>query len=386
MHVYKLLEGLSEVLFFYTLNDSAYNIVTKGYVDLGMASRNEYEENLSKRGKYFLSTTRSRMGEFHKTKSGGTLFTLDGNRLRQKYSGGPTDYFHGSKTMPDEMEDRIITNQSKISLLDYVTRADVHWSDHAKAVYVALRKRNIPVFVYKDRKDWLLGNTKKAMKHSEIIEDQGRVSVKPSSYDEAFDDTRNILDTIFKFYNSNDYDDLSREDRIVVKEMLSNRGGGLKRTLNNIGLRWKKREQFSAQIEKINRILKRENLSNIAEFADMLKNKLENLHQKKVDRQEKERMIETLGKLTKMMDAINSGQDPIESATKHVNNDIKDYPVVLEHILSKLFSNVTKFYTDKLEDYIKNLFPILKRENFAVGEQYNNYRAEAVMRDLGIDV
>lgn len=385
MHVFKLLEGLSSVLFFFTKNDSAYNIIKNGYVDLGLSSRNSYEMNLSK-NMFFLSTTRSRTGGFHKDKSGGTLFQLDGNKLKQKYAGKPIDYYVGSKHMPDEMEDRIITNHSKIPLIDYVTKADVHWSDNAKAVYIALRKINIPVFVYKNQKDWLLGNSKNAMSHEEIMADSSRISPKKDSYISSPKTEQESLNAILKLYNAKTLDEINYHTRVKIKELLSGSGHGLRVVLNNIGINWRKRDYFSEQINKLTRIYKRENISNAEEFATLLNAKLDELYNAEEDKRAKIDMINTLGKLEKMVSAIDNGEDPIESAARFVNEDIKEYPSILENMLIKFFSRVHKFHTDKLEQRIKDIFPVLRKQDFTVEDQYNNskYRAEIALRDLGI--
>lgn len=379
MKVMNLLEKLSSVVFFFTYNDSALNIIKKGHIDLGLTSRNSHERSISKSA-YFLSTTRSRMGGFHKDKSGGTLFTLDGNRLSQRYSAKPIDYFHGSSSMPDEMEDRIFTDQKTIPLLNYVTRADVHWSDNAKHVYSALRRRNIPVFVYENQRDWLLGNTKKAMSHEQILsKTSSNQKTMPSLEREQL-----VLRDIFTLYNAKSLNDIDYKSRTRLKDLLADSGREIKNVLNNIGINWKKRDHFSEQVDRLARLFKRENVTTVKEFSQVLIEKLNRLKKQEEDKVAKQNMIETLGKLQSMIGDIERGSDPVESATKHVHEDIKDYPVVLDNILKRLLINVSKFHTPKLEAFVKHLFPVLKNEDLSLEPDYVSYLVDVVMRDIGI--
>lgn len=386
MDIRILLEGLSPVLFFFTKNDSAYNIAKTGYIDLGLASRNSYEVNLSN-GMFFLSTTRSRVGGFHKDKIGGTLFTLNGNKMRQKYSGRPIDYFHKSAIMPNEMEDRIVTNHSKMPLLEYITRADVHWSAEAKAIYVILRKKNIPVYVYENQKDWLLGNTKKAMTHKEIVSQPARASIKKDSISISNEETQ-VFNAIFELYNAKEYDDITNETRNKIKVIISDDGRELSRILNNVGINWRKRDHFSDQLNKLTRIFKREKVSNSKEFAAVLRDKLDKLSKKEQDKKDKADLIKSIRKFDNMINAIEDGEDPLESASKYVHDEIDEYPIVLKNLLSRLFKNVNKFYTKNLERHIKGMFPVLKNEDFSIEDKYENsiIRAEIVLRNLGVDI
>jgi len=383
MRIQHLLEGLSPVLYFFTKNPSAYNIAKNGWIDLGLASRNEYEVDISN-GMFFLSTTRSRVGGFHKDKSGGTLFTLDGNKLRQKYSGKPTDYYHQSSTMPDEMEDRIVTKDSRIPLLNYVTRADVHWSEDAKAMYAILRKRGIPVYVYENQNDWLLGNKNKAMSHEAIVSKEGRTTLKKERIPSTQES--DIFDVIFKLYNAKQYDDIDYNTRTKIKDLLYDDSSELRRVLNNVGVNWRKRDHYSDQLNKLTRIFKRERVTNARQFGEVLRDKLDELSKKEKDKRDKDELIKNIKSFTNMMDAVKEGESPIESATKHVHDDISEYPTILKNKLTQLFVGVNKFYTRNLERYVKDLFPMLRDEDFSIEDAYENSknRAISVLRKLGV--
>jgi hypothetical protein len=108
------------------------------------------------RGKYnYLSTTRSKNSGFLR---GDVKIVLDGRKLNQKYKSIPVDYW-GIGPKGSEQEDRLISDETSIpNFSKYIIAIHVWVSEddkNAQRLMKLCREMNIPIFFYKDRKDWL---------------------------------------------------------------------------------------------------------------------------------------------------------------------------------------------------------------------------------------
>lgn len=166
------LSGLTGILYHFTQFDAAAKILATGNMVASPISGTVADQNASEGAKkkmFFLSTTTSRNGAYHrKFPVEGVLFTLDGRKLGQNYSGGPVDYWQyelspKDKAHSDEMEERIYSDKALIPV-KYITRADVLIDPKRKVGLDTLRKikanalkHNIEVRIFNDPKQWLYG-------------------------------------------------------------------------------------------------------------------------------------------------------------------------------------------------------------------------------------
>jgi hypothetical protein len=129
-------EGISDIVYHATDIIKAANILQKDQFHLQAAFAKD-SENKSEKPYYFLSTTRSRTGEYHTGGSqkyiqdGTVLFKLDGRKLGQKYKAKPIDYWGANfktdygKSFKDEMEDRVLSNTNTIPATPYIQAMDI---------------------------------------------------------------------------------------------------------------------------------------------------------------------------------------------------------------------------------------------------------------------
>ena len=127
----------------------------------------DFEERLGKKYKYYLSTTRHKLGDFTTrfVSSGTTLFVLDGTKLKHRYKVVPTNYYSfDDLNTSDEAEDRILTNTPEIKAKQYIkeihSMIDTKYSGKLKRL--ALYSK-IPIYFYENEQDFLLLNKKKSV-------------------------------------------------------------------------------------------------------------------------------------------------------------------------------------------------------------------------------
>jgi hypothetical protein len=95
MFVHELLiEAATAIVYHYCGVGAAAKILTSGVFQLSSVTGNKSEEQYAPAGyPYFLSTTRSRVGDYHRyTGSSAVMFVLDGTWLNQHYKTKPVDY------------------------------------------------------------------------------------------------------------------------------------------------------------------------------------------------------------------------------------------------------------------------------------------------------
>lgn len=175
-----LTESISDIVFHHTTLFNAQQILTKDKFQLTPTFKNDTETNMGSAKKYFLSTSRSRTGDYHSSSNAGVLFTLDGRKMNSKFKGAPVDYW-GREWNKDEMEDRVYTDDNAIPALQFIKEINIHSvaiendpSDRSNAfvlrIYSFARKNNIPVNVYSDIKSLMTGNKKNAISHEKILD------------------------------------------------------------------------------------------------------------------------------------------------------------------------------------------------------------------------
>lgn len=204
-------EGVNEILYHTTFASNAVDILQQNRFrltpDMGTPSDRDYRREEKN---FFLSTTRSRMGQYHtpvsKYEDSRVIMVLDGRKLMQDgYSGGPVDYWNGFDI--DEMEDRVYSNSPTIDdAKKYIKEIHLFTPEKsrhdlsgrmeprskASRTLIGLAKRmGMPLYTYKDPKNFNLLNKSRA----------GGVSVKDFGKDEdriPFPDSENAETQMYR--------------------------------------------------------------------------------------------------------------------------------------------------------------------------------------------
>jgi hypothetical protein len=163
-------ESLSRVAYHYTNISSANKILKSGQFELS-AAPGSIEQQYAPPGKpYFLSTTRTKLGDFHRSRNAsyGVIFALDGNWFNQRYRSGPVDYWGNRNPTATshrghEAEDRVFSAEPTIPI-DGVTAVHVlanrdmsmpNYNAIVRSILIAAKARGIPAYFYEDVEPWL---------------------------------------------------------------------------------------------------------------------------------------------------------------------------------------------------------------------------------------
>lgn len=170
-----LTEGATDVLFHYTGIRPALKILQSGNFSLSRSLGNKSEEQYSPPGyNYFFSTTRSKVGDYHRyTGNGAVMFVLDGQWFGQRYKVKPIDYWERSwQHAPDrssEAEDRVFSKEPEIPIdgvraIHAMINEHNEWrSPELRMLLLAAKKRGLPIYLYNNETDWRLQNIRKAL-------------------------------------------------------------------------------------------------------------------------------------------------------------------------------------------------------------------------------
>jgi hypothetical protein len=195
-----LIESVTDVVYHYTSTLKALKILQSGEFQLASVTGNRSEEHYAPEGHpYFLSLTRSRVGDYHRyVGDGAVMFVLDGRWINARYRGGPIDYWdrawlHSGGTRTRESEDRVFSREPGIPI-DPVTAVHVllkeqdEWSSPAtRKILLLARQRGISAWFYTDESAWRLQDTRKSISPSEagaVLRgpDPSRVTRPPRDY------------------------------------------------------------------------------------------------------------------------------------------------------------------------------------------------------------
>ena len=148
---------VSDTVYHFTSVKSAAEILLDNAFKLTPWTSSEAD---SKGKRYFLSTTRSKLGAYHREGgiATGVIFVLDGTKLNNNFKGIPTDFYQqtspgSSGKYSDEMEDRVVSDKPDIKpLAKYVK--EIHLcaffgSTGGNKVFEEATRLKIPVFVYR---------------------------------------------------------------------------------------------------------------------------------------------------------------------------------------------------------------------------------------------
>jgi hypothetical protein len=202
-------EGASAVLYHYAGIVSARDILRDGIFKLSSVTGNPSEQAYAPRGyQYFLSTTRSRVGDYHRfVGSGAVMFVLDGAWFAQRYPVRPIDYWERSwQHSPDrtrESEDRVFSSDNEIAI-DAVRAVHVLLKEQdqvrspaVREILITAKKRQIPAYLYRDETAWRLQDTRRAVSVTQAADVLQGPRPSPRSY-RSRNFLEEILEMIFK--------------------------------------------------------------------------------------------------------------------------------------------------------------------------------------------
>lgn len=137
---------------------------------------------------YFLSTTRSRVGDFHRTPTkNAVLFTLNGDWLNQHYLVKPIDYYermwiHNPGERGRESEDRVYSKSSKLPIVPVVKSIDMYLGydlksddrdqyrdSEARRIITAADHLGIPVNFYQTKQSWMTRNPRYKLTLDQVL-------------------------------------------------------------------------------------------------------------------------------------------------------------------------------------------------------------------------
>lgn len=169
-------ESLSRVAYHYTNISSAQKILSSGQFELSSAP-GSIEQQYAPAGKpYFLSTTRTRLGDYHRSRGStyGVIFTLNGDWFNRHYKSAPVDYW-GNRNPTQashrghEAEDRVFSADPTIPLSGVTAIHVLANKDSAMPSYNAVVRNilimaktlGIPAYFYDDPNAWMNLDTRK---------------------------------------------------------------------------------------------------------------------------------------------------------------------------------------------------------------------------------
>ncbi len=172
----ELIEGATDVLYHKTSVNGALDILRSGEFKLSSSIGNDVEASMAVKGMpYYLSTTRSKVGDYHRyIGDSAAMFVLDGRRIGSKYKVKPVDYWERmwlhNPERTRESEDRIYSKSNTMSVDSVVElhvllkeQNDIR-SEVVRQLLIASKTSGIKTYLYNDEKSWRLQDTRRKLK------------------------------------------------------------------------------------------------------------------------------------------------------------------------------------------------------------------------------
>ena len=169
-------EAATAIVYHYSGVSAAAKILTTGVFQLSSVTGNKSEEQYAPSGyPYFLSTTRSKVGDYHRfTGTSAAMFVIDGNWLNRHYKTKAVDYWerswqHSNGTRTSESEDRVFSKTPEISIGGVIAvhvllkEQSENRSPEVRTILISAKKQGISAYLYKDENAWRLQDTRKAV-------------------------------------------------------------------------------------------------------------------------------------------------------------------------------------------------------------------------------
>lgn len=180
-----LVEKATSVLYHITSIPNLFSILNEKQFRLTSSVGTKSEREMNKGKMYFLSTSRTKINDYTLQNSyfDSAILVLNGDWFNRRHRGVPTDYWEGNwikKRKIDidsyrEAEDRILSDDPIIKINDLksvIREVHIFYENEydypilvdrtRKAIFLA-KKHNIPVYVYNNKKDFVLLNKTKSL-------------------------------------------------------------------------------------------------------------------------------------------------------------------------------------------------------------------------------
>jgi len=278
-------EGATPVLFHYAGITSARDILRDGVFKLSSTTGNPSEAGYAPKGyQYFLSTTRSKVGDYHRyVGSGAAMFVLDGTWFAQRYPVKPIDYWERAwQHSPDrtrESEDRVFSKDNEIPI-DGVRALHVLMKEQSEVrspatreMLIAAKQRGIPAYLYMDETAWRLQDTRRAVSIRQAASVLQGPKPTPRSYR-----SRNFLEDILEIIFKKNKGELTAGARKRVQNLLiygsrhPNEDDGIGVDMSNAR---KPGSSDYASAVKINQFMRANGIKNTVELKNFLVRKWE---------------------------------------------------------------------------------------------------------------
>ncbi len=285
----------TDILYHSTIITAAIKILKSGKFELTMGSGNPSEKKWEhKDSRYYLSTSRTKSGDYHQRPGDeGVMLVLDGRWINQRYTVKPMDYWErdwlpGGRT--SETEDRIYSKESSmpstpiqaIHML-HTEEGNTGWSGgtgRARTLALLAKTKGIPLYIYNDKKAYLLQNTRKAISVKDAA-----TSFKGSKVYSGDARKSRYMKLWIELYHKKSFKDLSpdgvkKAKQIVGQQYSDNVDFGLSNDMRND---MRPNAVGYPYVVKIEKIMRKERLKSIQDFVDMLVAKWKPINAKRVE-------------------------------------------------------------------------------------------------------
>lgn len=288
-----LIEAASAIVYHYTNTGAAARIMSSGEFLLASSTGTQAEQGYAIPGyPYFLSTTRSRVGDYHNRYVGSSavMFVLNGTWLNYNYKTRPIDYWdrswlYSGGTRDREAEDRVYSktpnipanNKSILEVHVLLKEQSENRSPEVRTVLLSAKKQGIPAYLYTDETAWKLQDKRKAVSPGQASD----VLKGPQPTRRSFSPSRNYLEDwlelIFKKNKGELTASAARKLRslIVYGQGYRNEDDGLGVDLSNA------RKPSSADYPsaaKINQFMRQNNIATTVDLKNYLVDKWKDLY------------------------------------------------------------------------------------------------------------
>jgi len=212
----------SEVYRFIQIRDLEDLLKTNKFILAPSQGANKFSEKFN-----YLSFSRIKFGGYARSKMAysdtGVILVLDGNKFNNHFKGGPVDYWSrdfrkgnmDSKLTADENEERVFSDKNTISsALKYIKEIHILVKEEEKydTKTLKLKKecdlKNIPCFVYVDKKAWRLFDKRKIVSALK----------KPRFYNHKI---KTILNVYYNKASEEEKNDLLKYDGYYIKDYIT---------------------------------------------------------------------------------------------------------------------------------------------------------------------
>jgi hypothetical protein len=288
-----LTEAASAVVYHYTNTAAAAKILTSGEFLLASSTGTQAEKDYEIPGyPYFLSTTRTRVGDYHNRYVGSSavMFVLNGTWLNQNYKTKPIDYWnrswlHSDGTRSREAEDRVYSRTPAIpanakSILEVhvlLKEQQENRSAEVRTVLLSAKKQGIPAFLYTDETAWKLQDKRKAVSPASAAE----LLKGPQPVRRSFSPSRNYLEDWLELIYKKAKTELTPSAQRKLKSLIvygqgyRNEDDGLGVDLSNAR---KPGNADYASAAKINNFMRQNNIKTPVDLKNYLVDKWKDLY------------------------------------------------------------------------------------------------------------